>query len=76
MEPDIEDNDSYRIKERALDEYLDSCVFAYNISSHESSLLSPFEVKCMFGQKAIIPIELSYYKAGSELLGEYLTLIK
>ena len=41
----------------------------YNTSS---SLLSPFEV--MFGRKAIIPIELSYHKAGSELLGECLTL--
>ena len=71
MEPDIEDNDCevYRIKEELWDEYLDSCVFAYNTSSHESSLLSPFEV--MFGRKAIIPI---YRKAGSELLCEYLTL--
>ena len=59
-------------KKELWDAYLDSCVFAYNTSSHESSLLSPFEV--MFGRKAIIPIELSYHKAGSELLGEYLTL--
>ncbi|KAL5506431.1 hypothetical protein EMCRGX_G008064 [Ephydatia muelleri] len=59
-------------KKELWDEYLDSCVFAYNTSFHESSLLSPFEV--MFGRKAIIPIELSYHKAGSELLGEYLML--
>ena len=52
------------------DEYLDSCVFAYNTSSQESSLYSPFEV--MFGWKAIILIELTYLKAGNELLGGYL----
>ena len=52
------------------DEYLDLCVFAYNTSSQESSLYSPFEV--MFGWKTIILIELSYLKAGSELLGGYL----
>ena len=28
----------------------------------------------MFGRKAVILIELSYLKPGSELLGEYLTL--
>ncbi|KAL5499988.1 hypothetical protein EMCRGX_G011472 [Ephydatia muelleri] len=59
-------------KKELWDEYVDSCVFAYNTSSHESSLLSPFEV--MFGRKAVIPIELSYLKPGGELLGEYLTL--
>ena len=48
-------------KKDVWDEYLDSCVFAYNTSSHESSLHSPFEV--MFGQKAIIPTELAYHKA-------------
>ena len=40
-------------KKELRDEYLDSCVFAYNTSSYEFSLLSPFEV--MLGQKAIIP---------------------
>ena len=59
-------------KKELWDEYVDSCVFACNTSSHESSLFSPFEV--MFGRKAVIPIELSYLKPGSELLGEYLTL--
>ena len=59
-------------KKELWDEYVDSCVFAYNTSSHESSLFSPFEV--MFGRKAVILIELSYLKPGSELLGEYLTL--
>ncbi|KAL5515870.1 hypothetical protein EMCRGX_G001111 [Ephydatia muelleri] len=59
-------------KKELWDEYVDSCVFAYNTSSHESSLLSPFEV--MFGRKAVIPIELSYLKPGGKLLGEYLTL--
>ena len=44
-------------------------VFAYNTSSHESSLHTPFEV--MFGRKAVIPIELTYLDPGSQLLSNY-----
>ena len=52
------------------DEYLDTCVFAYNTSRHESSLHTPFEV--MFGRKAVIPIELTYLDPGSQLLSNYM----
>ena len=38
------------------DEFIDSAVFAYNTSCHESTHYTPFEV--MFGRKATLPIDL------------------
>ena len=38
------------------DEFIDSAVFAYNTSCHESSCYAPFEV--MFGHKAVLPIDV------------------
>ena len=37
-------------------EFIDSAVFAYNTSCHESSCYTPFEV--MFGCKAVLPIDV------------------
>ena len=51
------------------DEFLDTSVFAYNTSKHESTLHSPFEL--MFGRKAILPIEADLEsKDGKTLLKE------
>ena len=43
-------------KKECWEDYLDSCVFAYNTSKHESSKFTPYEV--MFGHRALLPIEL------------------
>ena len=42
-------------KEENWEDYLDTCVYAYNTSRHESSLFTPFQL--MFG-RAVLPIEL------------------
>ena len=44
-------------KKEMWDEYLDTCVYAYNTSVHDSTTISPFEV--MFGQRAILPIDIN-----------------
>ena len=38
------------------DEFLDTCVYAYNTSVHESTHFTPFEV--MFGRKAVLPVDI------------------
>ena len=43
-------------KQGLWDEFIDSVVFAYNTSCHESSCYAPFEV--MFGHKAVLPIDV------------------
>ena len=43
-------------KNDTWESYLDTCIYAYNTSRHESSLYTPFEL--MFGRKAIIPVNL------------------
>ena len=43
-------------KKECWEDYLDSCIFAYNTSKHESSKFTSFEV--MFGCRALLPIEL------------------
>ena len=47
-------------KKEMCDEYLDTCVYAYNTSVHDSTTFSPFEV--MFGRKAILPIDINIDK--------------
>ena len=47
-------------KEDNWDEFIDTCVFAYNASKHESTLFSPFEL--IFGRKAMLTIEVDNLK--------------
>ena len=52
------------------DIYLDTSVFAYNTSRHESTLHTPFEV--MFGRKAILPVDLDVEEVdAADLVKEY-----
>jgi len=43
-------------KKESWEDYLDTCIYAYNTSKHKSSKFSPFEV--MFGMIAVLPVEL------------------
>ncbi len=43
-------------KKEVWDNYLDTCIYAYNTAVHESTSFSPFEL--MFGRKAVLPVEL------------------
>ena len=47
-------------------EFIDSAVFAYNTSCHESSCYAPFEV--MFGHKAVLPIDVDLKSASPDKL--------
>lgn len=39
------------------DEYLETCIFAYNTAVHESTKFSPFEL--MFGRKPVLPVDIT-----------------
>ena len=54
-------------KKESWEDYLDSCVYAYNTAKHESSLYTPFEL--MFSRKPILPIDIR--ADGSDILHEY-----
>ena len=45
------------------DEFLDTCIFAYNTAEHESTKFIPFEL--MFGRKPVLPVEIE--KSGSDI---------
>ena len=44
-------------KKNEWEKFLDTCVFAYNTSKHDSSEFSPFEL--MFFRKAVLPIDIN-----------------
>ena len=44
-------------KKEQWEDYLDTCIYAYNTSKHESSKYTPFEV--MFGRRAVLPVDIS-----------------
>ena len=43
-------------KKNDWENFLDTCLFAYNTSKHDSSEFSPFEL--MFFRKAVLPIDI------------------
>ena len=52
------------------DGFVDTCVFAYNTSRHESTLHTPFEG--MFGHQAVLSIDLDVEKPNAaQLLQEH-----
>ena len=54
-------------KKDSWEDYLDTCVYAYNLAKHESSKFSPFEV--MFGSRAVLPVDFDGARASEgELL--------
>ena len=46
-----------QLKKTSWSLFLDSCVFAYNTSWHETTRFTPFEL--MFGQCATLPIDVN-----------------
>ena len=44
-------------KKESWQDYLDSCVYAYNTAKHESTKFSPFEV--MFFRKGVLPVDFT-----------------
>lgn len=57
-------------KKASWEDYLDTCVFAYNTAHHESTHYTPFEL--MFGRKPRLPIEIDIEKKDAGvLLDEY-----
>jgi len=44
-------------KKDSWEQFLDTCVFAYNTTQQESNHYSPFEL--MFGRRALLPTDLS-----------------
>ena len=57
-------------KKDQWEKFLDTCVYAYNTSIHESTKFSPFEL--MFGRKAVLPISIDTGKSDpAVVLTEY-----
>ena len=46
------------------DEHLDTCVFAYNTSCHESTTFTPFIL--MFGRRVYLPVDINVSKSSPE----------
>ena len=53
-------------KKDSWEEYLNTCVFAYNTARHESTNYTPFEL--MFGRKPLLPIDIDMEKKDAEVL--------
>ena len=46
------------------EEYLDTCLFAYNTSQHQSTTFTPFQL--LFGCQACLPVDITSQKATPE----------
>lgn len=58
-------------KREAWSSFLDTCVFAYNTSRHDSTRYTPFQL--MFGRRATLPIDLDVRKESpTDALHKYL----
>ena len=60
----------YTHQQKAVwDDFLDTCVYAYNTSVHETTGFTPFEL--MFGRRAVLPIDLEIEKRDpKDVLGQ------
>jgi len=57
-------------KKSSWEEFLDTCVFAYNTAQHESTHYTPFEL--VFARKPLLPIDVNMEKKDAAvLLNEY-----
>ena len=43
-------------RKESWQDYLDTCVYAYNTSHHDSTRFTPFEL--MFGRQAVLPTDV------------------
>ena len=58
-------------KKDSWEDYLDTCIYAYNTSKQESSKFTPFEL--MFARKPVLPIDLQYDKRDAgDIFEDYL----
>ena len=53
-------------KKESWEDYLDTCIYAYNTSKHKSSKYTPPEV--MFGIRAVLPVDLNVANCCNEPL--------
>ncbi len=57
-------------KKSSWEDFLDTCIYAYNTAVHESSRFTPYEL--MFGRKAVLPIDLKFGGEASDILCEHI----
>ena len=45
-------------KKETWEDYIDTCIYAYNTAQHESTKFTPFEL--MFCRKPVLPIDIGH----------------
>ncbi len=61
-------------KKSSWEDFLDTCIYAYNTAVHESSRFTPYEL--MFGRKAVLLIDLKFGGEASDILCEHRSVTK